>query len=284
MFNKKIFLMFIILLIIPKIHALQMLEPIMTDVTENNAIELGSVAPGEYFLISFFLDDGENYDIITTDDVGANYIFFENTQITTESIFTIARIKENTSGDQQIRIILKNTKTNETKDVYLKVNISNNAVSTFILPFDKNTKFGVRKDIKIKVINKSITTKRITVSSNLPISWFDSKITGKLKKNEVVVLQPSDSIEVNYSFVPKSIGEKEFEIYIYTDMETQNNLLPTNTFFNKVLFERNTEYAKLYIKKDLSALYGANLYNFPTFALNSIPVYFFNNVIRIITE
>ncbi|MFA5745369.1 MAG: hypothetical protein WCX82_02555 [archaeon] len=284
MFNKKIFLIFIILLIVPKIHALQMLEPIMTDEIDNSAIELGTVAPGEYFLISFFLNEGEEYDVITTDAIGANYIFFENTQVTKESIFTIARIKENTIGDQQIRVVLKNTKTNETKDAYLKVNISNNAISTFILPFDKTIKFGVKKDIKIKVINKSITTKRITVSSNLPISWFDSKITGKLKKNEVVVLQPSGTVEVNYSFVPKSIGDKDFEIYIYTDMETQNNLLPTNTFFNKVLFERNTEYAKLYIQKDLSALYGANLYNFPTFSLNSIPVYFFNNVIRIISE
>jgi len=261
-----------------------MLEPIMTDINPNKAIELGTVAPGEYFLVSFFLGVDEKYDLITTDNYGSNYLFFENTQKTKESIYTIVKIKENVSGEQQVKIILKNTETGKTESAYIKMTVATNVISSFVLPYDKETKFGVRKDITIKVINKSITTKKITISSNLPITWFDSKDAEKIKKEVTVVLQPSDSIDVNYSFIPKSIGDKEIQLFVYTDAVPQNSIIQTTTFFTKALFERNEETINLFIKKDLAALYAANLYNFPTFALNAIPAYFFNNIIRIASE
>ena len=284
MFNKKIFLFLTLFIILPSIHAIQMLEPIMTDVSPNKVIEIGTVAPGEYFMISFFLGVDEKYDLITTDNYGSNYLFFENTQKTKESIYTIVKIKENVSGEQQVKIILKNTETGEAQSVYIKMTVATNVISSFVLPYDKNTKFGEKKDITIRIINKSITTKKITISSNLPVTWFDSKETGKIKKESEVVLQPSDSIDVNYSFIPKAIGDKEIQLFIYTDAVPQNNIIQTTTFFTKVLFERNEEKVNIFVKKDLSALYAANLYNFPTFALNAIPAYFFNNIIRNASE
>ena len=284
MFYKKIFLFLALFIILPSIHAIQMLEPIMTDVSPNKVIEIGTVAPGEYFMISFFLGVDEKYDLITTDNYGSNYLFFENTQKTKESIYTIVKIKENVSGEQQVKIILKNTETGEAQSVYIKMTVATNVISSFVLPYDKNTKFGEKKDITIRIINKSITTKKITISSNLPVTWFDSKETGKIKKESEVVLQPSGSIDVNYSFIPKAIGDKEIQLFIYTDAVPQNNIIQTTTFFTKVLFERNEEKVNIFVKKDLSALYAANLYNFPTFALNAIPAYFFNNIIRIASE
>jgi len=281
---NKIFIFITVLLMLPSIHALQMLEPIMMEVYENQAIEIGTVAPGEYFLISFYLEEGENYDFITTDSAGANFLFFENTKKTKESIFTVVKIKEDLTGNKQVRIILKNTETGESTSAYLKMEISSNVISAFVLPYDKVCEFGKQKNIKVKIINKSITTKKITLSSNLPVTWFDSRASGKLKKEVTMVLQPNDSVDVDYSFVPKVIGEKNIELFIYTDAVPQNNIFQSGTFFTKVLFERNTEIVNIYIRKDLSALYAANLYNFPTFALNSIPVYFFNNIIRIISE
>lgn len=283
MFNKKIIFIISLLFILPSIHAIQMLEPIMTDISPNKAIELGTVAPGEYFMISFFLGVDEKYDLITTDNYGSNFLFFENTQKTKESVFTIVKIKENITGEQQVKIILKNTETGKTESTYIKMTVATNVISSFVLPYEKETKFGARKDITIKVINKSITTKKITISSNLPITWFDSK-DSDIKKEVTVVLQPSDSIDVNYSFIPKTIGDKEIQLFIYTDAVPQTGIIQTTTFFKKVLFERNEETIKLFIKKDLAALYAANLYNFPTFALSAIPAYFFNNIIRIVSE
>ncbi len=279
---KKLMIFIFGLFIIPQIFSLQMLEPVMVDLEYNDSVEIGVVAPGEYFLLSFFLDEPNQYDAIATDGFGANYISFENTQTTGESIYTVARINDNASGEKQIKIILKNKTTENTVEIYLKARIESNVISTFVLPYDKNSKFGETKDIKIKIINKSITTKKITISSNLPATWFESK--NKLNKEKVVYLQPAGTTEVTYSFIPKNIGEKEIELYIYTDFdETQvNNFTPN--FLKKIIYERNEEKVNIYVLKNLSALYGSNLYNFPTFGLNSIPVYFFNNVVRIITS
>lgn len=279
---KKLMIFIFGLFIIPQIFSLQMLEPVMVDLEYNDSVEIGVVAPGEYFLLSFFLDEPNQYDAIATDGFGANYISFENTQTTGESIYTVARINDNASGEKQIKIILKNKTTGNTAEIYLKARIESNVISTFVLPYDKNSKFGETKDIKIKIINKSITTKKITISSNLPATWFESK--NKLNKEKVVYLQPAGTTEVTYSFIPKNIGEKEIELYIYTDFdETQvNNFTPN--FLKKIIYERNEEKVNIYVLKNLSALYGSNLYNFPTFGLNSIPVYFFNNVVRIITS
>lgn len=280
---KKIIIFILALMIIPNAFALQMLEPVMVDIEESETVEIGVVAPGEYFLLSFYLEEAGKFDTFTTDGFGTNYISFENTQTTKESIFTVARISENASGEKQIKIILMNSITKETKELYLKARIESNVISTFVLPYEKNSKFGETKEVKIKVLNKSITTKKITISSNLPATWFESK-NGNLPKEKVVFLQPAGNAEITYSFVPKVIGEKDIELYIYTDFdETQMNTITPN-FLKKIIYERNEEEINIYVLKNLSALYGSNLYNFPTFGLNSIPVYFFNNVIRIITN
>lgn len=280
---KKIITLISIFLILPNLFALQMLEPVMTNIEPQGNVEIGVVAPGEYFLISFLLDEKEKYDLITTDSYSSNYISFENIENTTESIFAIAKINENARGEQKIKVVLKNSKNQDSTEIYLGAKIETNVISTFVLPFEKNTEFGKIKDVKIKVINKSITTKKITVSSNLPVTWFESK-EGLLDKEKTVFLQPAGTTEVTYSFVPKSIGEKEIELYIYTDIDnTQLNTITPN-FLKKIIYERNEELITIYVVKNLSAVYGSNLYNFPTFGLNSIPVYFFNNVIRIITN
>jgi len=260
-----------------------MLEPVMSDIRTGGEIEVGVLAPGEYFLLSFFLEEKDKYDVITTDGYGSNYITFDNIQKTGESIFTVARISENASGNQKIKIILKNNETGLEDYIYLNADIESNVISTFVLPYEKNTEFGIVKNIKIKLLNKSITTKKIVVSSDLPDVWFDTK-NKKLEKIKTIFLQPAGSTEVTYSFVPKAIGEKEITLYIYTVVdETQLSSIRPD-ILKTTNYERNEEKIDIYVVKSMSAVYGSNLYNFPTFGLNSIPVYFFNNIIRIITE
>lgn len=280
MFKKIIFILSLFLLL-PFVFPADMLEPVMISLNEGENIDLGTVAPGEYFLISFLMDKDE-FDLITTDSYGKNYISFENIQTTPESIFAIARINENAKDEKQLKIILKNTSTNKTSELTIGLKIESNVISTFIMPFNKNSEFGKEKEIKIKVINKSISTKKITVSSNLPNTWFESK-PKKLKKDKIFYLQPAETTEITYSFIPKVIGEKEIELYIYTDFDNTQikDIMPN--FLKKINYERNEETININVLKNLSALFGSNLYNFPTFGLNSIPVYFFNNIIRILT-
>ncbi len=281
---NKIILQFVfVMLLLEFVYPLQMLEPVMSDIRTGGEIEVGVLAPGEYFLLSFFLEEKDKYDVITTDGYGSNYITFDNIQKTGESIFTVARITENASGNQKIKIILRNNETGLEDYIYLNADIESNVISTFVLPYEKNTEFGKVKNIKIKLLNKSITTKKIVVSSDLPDVWFDTK-NGKLEKIKTIYLQPAGSTEVTYSFVPKAIGEKEITLYIYTIVdETQLSSIRPE-ILKTTSYERNEENIDIYVVKSMSAVYGSNLYNFPTFGLNSIPVYFFNNIIRIITE
>lgn len=280
---KKIIVFSIVVLLLPFTCALQMLEPVMIDVEKGETIDIGVVAPGEYFLISFFLEKKDMYDVITTDAFGSNFVSFENIQTTVESIFSIARINEETNGKQKIKIILKNSKTNESTEIYLNANIKSNVISTFVLPHDKTAKFGEQKEIKIKILNSSITTKKITISSDLPNTWFETK-NQKLNKEKSIYLEPAGTTEITYSFFPKTIGDSQFKIYIYTDLEDLeiNKIMPN--YFKKTIYERNEEIVNIHVLKTLGAVYGANLFNFPTFGLNSIPIYFFNNIIRIITH
>ncbi len=281
--NKIILQFAFMILLLQFVYPLQMLEPVMSDIRTGGEIEVGVLAPGEYFLLSFFLEEKDKYDVITTDGYGSNYITFDNIQKTGESIFTVARISENASGNQKIKIILKNNETGLEDYIYLNADIESNVISTFVLPYEKNTEFGIVKNIKIKLLNKSITTKKIVVSSDLPDVWFDTK-NGKLEKIKTIFLQPAGSTEVTYSFVPKAIGEKEITLYIYTVVdETQLSSIRPD-ILKTTNYERNEEKIDIYVVKSMSAVYGSNLYNFPTFGLNSIPVYFFNNIIRIITE
>jgi hypothetical protein len=279
---KKIIILFLAILILPNIFALQMLEPVMIEVNNGSTIEVGVLAPGEYFLVSFYMDTSNKYDQITTDTYGESLISFDNIQTTKESIFAVAKINENATGEKNIKVILKNTQTQETTEIYLKALIESNVIATFVLPYNKRSEFEEVKEVTVKLINKSITTKKVTLSSNLPNTWFEGK--ENISKEKTVFLQPAATIDVTYQFIPKVIGETQFEIYIYTQFDESQTRFITPAFLQPEIFERNVENVDLYIVKNLNAVYGSNLYNFPTFGLNSIPVYFFNNLIRIITN
>lgn len=280
---QKILILIFGLLMVPSVFSLQLLEPIMVDLQENDVVDIGVVAPGEYFLISFYLENQDKYDTITTDSYGSNFISFENTQKTKESIFAIAQINENATGEKEIKILLKNTKTNSTSEIYFKLKIESNVISTFVLPYEKNSEFGEPKEIKIKILNKSMTTKKITISSDLPPAWFETQ-EQTFARETTIFLQPTGDAEINYTFVPKTIGEKNFEIYIYTDYDDAFSGVFVPDFLKKKIYERNEETITVNVIKDLGAVYGTNHYNFPTFGINSIPVYFFNNIIRILTK
>lgn len=277
---KKIIILFLAILILPNIFALQMLEPVMIEANNGGTIDVGVLAPGEYFLVSFYMDVADKFDLITTDTYGESLISFDNIQTTKESIFAVAKINENATGEKNIKVILKNTQTQETTETYLKAIIESNVIATFVLPYNKRSEFEEVKEVTVKLINKSITTKKVTLSSNLPNTWFDKNI----KKEKTVFLQPAATVDVTYQFIPKVIGETQFDIYIYTQFDESQTRFITPAFLQQEIFERNVENVELYIVKNLNAVYGSNLYNFPTFGLNSIPIYFFNNLIRIITN
>lgn len=96
-------------------------------------------------------------------------------------------------------------------------------------------------------------------------------------------MQPVSKTDIKYKFVPKGVGDKEFRIFLYTKNAPKENYLRSieNIFDD---FKRSEIEVKINIIKDVKALYSANQYYFPLYGLNSLPIYFFNNIVRILDK
>ena len=276
---KILIMFFVIILALPKIYSLKLLEPIYTEITDSE-IDIGVVAPGEFFLISFLQDQENKFTEIRVAEESRNIASTELTQFTPESIFTTIKISKEVSGNQILTLELISEK--ETKKINLNVNVTNDVISVVTQNYEKLSEYGKLKEITITVINKSVTTKQVTLTSNLPKNWFDYE-NEVIEQDIIKTVQPVSKTDIKYKFVPKGVGDKEFRIFLYTKNAPKENYLRSieNIFDD---FKRSEIEVKINIIKDVKALYSANQYYFPLYGLNSLPIYFFNNIIRILDK
>jgi len=276
---KILIMFFVIMLALPKIYSLKLLEPIYTEITDSE-IDIGVVAPGEFFLISFLQDQENKFTEIRVAEESRNIASTELTQFTPESIFTTIKISKEVSGNQILTLELICEK--ETKKINLNVNVTNDVISIITQNYEKLSEYGKLKEITITVINKSVTTKQVTLTSNLPKNWFDYE-NEFIEQDIIKTVQPVSKTDIKYKFVPKGVGDKEFRIFLYTKNAPKENYLRSieNIFDD---FKRSEIEVKINIIKDVKALYSANQYYFPLYGLNSLPIYFFNNIIRILDK
>jgi len=256
-----------IIVLIPSVRALALLEPISQDLTYSDAVDLGFAAPGEEFLISFLLDTMDNYDIIDVIDSQRKDVIIENTKKTNESIFTTIRLGENLSENYTLYLVLSGKETSKT--ITLNMKVTDDVIYTIMQPYDRQTKYGEEKEIGYKIINKSICTKTIFVSSNLSDYWF---VNGN-KRLETFTLQPNSTTDISYKFNPKEIGKKEFELKLYTKYTT-----------GSIFTEQTSKYKSYLINidviKNIRGVYGSLDHVYPLFNTNIMPVYFFNKLIK----
>lgn len=276
---KILIMFFVIILALPKIYSLKLLEPIYTEITDSE-IDIGVVAPGEFFLISFLQDQENKFTEIRVAEESRNIASTELTQFTPESIFTTIKISKEVSGNQILTLELICEK--ETKKINLNVNVTNDVISIITQNYEKLSEYGKLKEITITIINKSVTTKQVTLTSNLPKNWFDYE-NEVIEQDIIKTVQPVSKTDIKYKFVPKGVGDKEFRIFLYTKNAPKENYLRSieNIFDD---FKRSEIEVKINIIKDVKALYSANQYYFPLYGLNSLPIYFFNNIIRILDK
>ncbi len=252
---------------VPGVRALALLEPISQDLTYTDTIDLGFAAPGEEFLVSFLFDTTEDYDNIDVIASQRNDVIIENTKKTNESIFTTIRLGQELSGNYNLYLVL--TGETSTKTITLNMQITDEVIYTIMQPYDRATTYGTEKEINFKIINKSICTKTIFVSSNLSEYWF----TNENKRLETFTLQPNSTTDISYKFIPQEIGKKEFELKLYTKYTTGNIFSEQTSNYKSYLININ-------VIKSIKGVYGSLDHVYPLFNTNIMPVYFFNKLIR----
>jgi len=270
--NKTIFGLIIIgiVLLIPGINGLAMLEPISQDLTYTDVIDVGFAAPNEDFMVSFLVAPNEDYDTIDVIETQRKDIIIENTKRTSESIYTTIKIDSDISGTYQLNLVLKG-KIN-IKYITLKMDVTDEVIYSILKPYDNITKYNAEKEIYLRIINKSICTKTIIVSSDLSEYWFPDNA-----KIKIYTLQPNSTTDINYTFVPKEIGKKNFELKVYTKYVDSQFFTDQESNYKSYLI--NIE-----VVKTLGGVYGSLDHIYPLFNANMMPVYFFNKIVKLIVS
>lgn len=264
---KKYLLVFLIVILISSnLVALRILEPINKDITYFEKIDLGYFSANEFFMISFLLENDEDYDVIRVAEDQNNDVIIENTKKTPESIYTIIKLNDNLNGNYSLKLILESE--TRKKEITLNMFITEEVIHTILENYNQENTYEKIENIDLKIINKSNTTKKIKITSDIPDTWFKLK-KEKLDKDKIITLQPNSTTKVSYQYFPKEIGLKNINIKI-------NNI---NEIEEK---EYINYYLEVETKKDIKSLYGSKEHTFPLFNFNMIPIYFFNKIIKII--
>jgi len=252
------------------LHALQLLEPVSTDLTGVSSIDVGYAAPGESILISFLLNPEDKFDLITVSEDNIADVIVENTKRTPESIYTTIKLNSDVDGLYKLKLVLVGE---SRREITLSMYVTNDVIATILLPYEEKANYDSAKKIKFNIINKAISTKKIKITSDLPVYWFDKY---NPSKNELI--QPNSIKEITYVVWPKTVGNKEFNIKIYTNYNSEN-------IFNTIPLiaedEAMTNYhIKINVIKNLSGIYGSFDHSLPLFGANTFPIYFFNKLIN----
>ncbi len=264
---KFILLVFIaVLLINTNIYSLKILEPLTKDLTYSNTADLGYFSAGEFFMISFLLEDGDNYHTISVDSNQIKEVIVEPTKKTQESIFTVIRLEDELSGNYSLKLLLISD--TETKEVILQMKVTDDVIHTNLINYNPVIRYEQKETINLKLINKSNTTKTVIVTSDLPTTWFNIK-KEKLNSEKTIILTPNSITETTYEYYPKEIGSKIINLKIYTSFE--------EGLEKYISYNLNVE-----VEKDLKAIYGSREHTYPLFNVNLIPIYFLNKIIKII--
>jgi hypothetical protein len=256
--------------IIQPINGLKLLSPIIKDLDIDNTANIGNVSSDEYWLISFLLEDNENYTDIYVKENQKNEVIIDSIKKTKESIYAILKINENIKGEYILTLILKSD--NKQKEVNLKLYITDKVIHSVLENYNKNAKINQTHIIPITLLNKSTSTKNIIITSDLSEYWFDGD---KTKKTIRYVLQPNSKKTVFYRINPQKLGEQNFNIFIQSVINNENKLFSTQE--DTIIYSININ-----IKKDLKSIYESKKHSYPLFNQNLIPLYFFNKIIKLI--
>jgi hypothetical protein len=281
---KKIVLIafvFLFILNINNILALEIKEPIQKNIDLVDNIDIGYISENESFLVSFVNENNDNYNIIILDEnqKDIDHIIIENTKNTKESIFTTLKVKDY-KGPFNIKLKLIDYKNEKTKNIQLNTIVSNDVISSIVLPYKRKINYNKNElgnlKIKLRVINKAVSEKTIYLTSDL--------VKYNMNDYKEYHIKPNSVQDIEYRSTLPVVGEHNFNLYIFSDKGNINleDLKDIKNNINNQEVIVDIKNINVEVIKDLDSVLASKKHFFPLFSLNSLPIYFFNNFIRII--
>jgi len=251
--KKNLILVFLVFFALSSFASIQMIEPIISTINHGSSVYLGAMQRGETLRISFYKKSSAStaFDSLKLDEslLPANWNYsIEETDQTFNVLITVpANEIERT---QKLNFIASREGIEE--KFSLLVDVKKNLLVTTIDKTFNVTETNKEVVFSLSIINNSIASHSISISSNLPLNWF---------KGFNIELKPKEKKEIELVVKPLIYGNKKF--YFRIDSLLNGSLID---LFNIQLNVYSTLPGKFY-----SAFSG-----FPFFTFNLMPFMLFD--------
>ncbi|HLC45990.1 MAG TPA: hypothetical protein VJI67_03910 [archaeon] len=187
---------------------------------QGDAVKLGDAAPGQSFEVKAARDAGRElvdaYDKLLVTGLPGDwqYSSTEDTEPLT-ALVSVPKTEPFRSGVYfTLTAFDKDSQVIESKAV-LYVNVSNSTTRVSPLNSIASAPHGNSLVFKIVVSNDSIATERVRISSDLPSSWYSTK---------VLEIPPLSSQSIDLVVTPSSAGSRKFKFSIASELSGINAL------------------------------------------------------------
>ena len=266
MYRNLLIFVFLLAFSAGAFSSVTVLYPVETSVESGSSIEIGSVAPGQTFVVSFSDNSGFQsfeWDSLTIDDSsfpeGWRIESIESNDTSLVATFYVpANVQSNI---YRINFMFSNRNEPNIKETFTALVVVKE--SLFDVSFSKKSEandfvVGEKAVYSVLIRNNSIADQRFRISSTLPTNWFSE---------QTISLKPNTSQEIVLEVEPMVYGVTDFS-------------------FNAVLPETGVTIksfrGSLNVKPTLKGKFSAGFSGFPFFTFSLLPYQLLNSFLGLV--
>lgn len=262
LFKRILLVFFLFFFSLPVFSIVTVLEPAQGTVLAGQTIELGSLMPGEEFKITIDRNGGDNCWSSAWLNKGLlprGWTALEPV-VESKSISLSVSLPSNARiGSQNLEITVLDGSTGLEESFNALVLVSEDLVSVQMQSAQKRVPVNSVACYGLSLINGSIASHKVRVSSSLPTYWF---------KPREISLKPRDSTDANLCVSAFEDGSRDFFFYI------DSALFPKRFHSLK---------ARIEIEPTLRGKYSNAIGGFPFFMPTLAPYYFIDSFLSLIS-
>ncbi|MFH1587410.1 MAG: hypothetical protein ABID38_06130 [Candidatus Diapherotrites archaeon] len=219
MLKKFSFVVFVFLLAISVQASIQLVAPVEGIMEANSTVDLGKVQPGETIILRISTSSGseERWEqaIVKKDSLPDNWIAKDSAEGEKTIAVEISVPKNARQELYNFSVELSNPRARITPEkINLRVLVEEGLISSSVSSNTLTTDVGNEASFQIILVNDSVASHRVRISSPLPESWFSA---------EEIELMPKETAKIELGVTPQVYGAKGFRFSV-TSLENGKNL------------------------------------------------------------